>query len=275
LTFKLRIMLTAIKEAVSYISSKIEETPETAIILGTGLGNIVEHLEVDCVVDYESIPHFPVSTVMGHAGKLISGMLGETKVLVMQGRFHFYEGYTMQEVTFPIRVMKFLGIKTLVVSNAAGGMNPQFAIGDIMVINDHINLMPNPLIGKHDPKLGERFPDMSQTYDPRLLQKARDTARDLGIQVQEGCYVGVTGPTLETPKEYEYLRIIGGDAVGMSTVPEVIVAHQMGIHVFAASVITDLGVPGKIQKLTHKDVIDAAEKTAPILTSLIIKLITG
>jgi len=268
-------MLTAIKEAVSYIRSKIKATPETAIILGTGLGAIVEHLEVDCVVDYENIPHFPVSTVEGHAGKLISGMLGETRVLVMQGRFHFYEGYSMQEVTFPIRVMKFLGIKTLVVSNAAGGMNPQFEIGDIMVINDHINLMPNPLIGKHNPELGERFPDMSQTYDPRLLQKAKDTARDLGIQVREGCYVGVTGPTLETPKEYEYLRIIGGDAVGMSTVPEVIVAHQMGIHVFAASVITDLGVPGKIQKLTHRDVIDAAEKTAPILTSLIIKLITG
>ena len=268
-------MLAAIKEAVSFIKDKIEETPETAIILGTGLGSIVEHIDVDCVIDYENIPHFPVSTVEGHAGKLISGMLGKKRVLVMQGRFHFYEGYSMQEVTFPIRVMKFLGIKTLVVSNAAGGMNPQFEIGDIMVINDHINLMPNPLIGKHNPELGERFPDMSQTYDPRLLQKAQDTARDLGIQVREGCYVGVTGPTLETPKEYEYLRIIGGDAVGMSTVPEVIVAHQMGIHVFAASVITDLGVPGKIQKLTHRDVIDAAEKTAPILTSLIIKLITG
>ena len=267
-------MLTAIKEAVSFIREKIRETPETAIILGTGLGNIVEHLNVDCVVDYKTIPHFPVSTVEGHAGKLMSGKLGETQVLVMQGRFHFYEGYTMDEVMFPIRVMKFLGIKTLVVSNAAGGMNPDFEIGDIMVINDHINLMPNPLIGKHEPEFGERFPDMSQIYDPVLLQKARDTARELEIRIREGCYVGVTGPTLETPKEYEYLRFIGGDAVGMSTVPEAIAAHQMEIRVFAVSVITDLGVPGKIQKLTHKDVIDAAEKSAPKLTSLIIKLIT-
>ncbi len=268
-------MLTATKEAVSYIREKIKEIPTTAIILGTGLGNIVEHLEVDCVVDYKTIPHFPVSTVEGHAGKLISGKLGETRVLVMQGRFHFYEGYSMQEVTFPIRVMKFLGIKTLVVSNAAGGMNPEFRVGDIMIINDHINTMPNPLIGKHHPEFGERFPDMSQTYSAELIQKAKENAALLQIPVVEGCYVGVTGPTLETPKEYEYLRIIGGDAVGMSTVPEVIVAHQMGIRIFAVSVITDLGVPGKIRKLTHKDVIEAAEKTAPKLTSLIIKLITG
>ncbi|MEN8227536.1 MAG: purine-nucleoside phosphorylase [Bacteroidota bacterium] len=267
-------MLTAIKEAVSFIREKINETPETAIILGTGLGNIVDHLEVNSVVDYKSIPHFPVSTVEGHAGKLMSGKLGNTQVLVMQGRFHFYEGYTMDEVMFPIRVMKFLGIKTLVVSNAAGGMNPDFEIGDIMVINDHINLMPNPLIGKHEPEFGARFPDMSQIYDPDLLKKSQEKARELGITLRKGCYVGVTGPTLETPKEYEYLRFIGGDAVGMSTVPEAIAAHQMDIRVFALSVITDLGVPGKIQKLTHKDVIDAAEKSAPKLTSLIIKLIT-
>jgi purine-nucleoside phosphorylase len=268
-------MLPAIKEAVSFIRNRISEAPETAIILGTGLGNIVSHLEVKEVIDYEDIPHFPVSTVEGHAGKLILGKLNQIPVLVMQGRFHYYEGYTMEEVTFPVRVMKFLGIGTLVVSNAAGGMNPGFAIGDIMVINDHINLMPNPLIGKHFPELGARFPDMSQTYDPELIRKARKMAGELGINLQEGCYVGVTGPTLETPKEYEYLRTIGADAVGMSTVPEVIVAHQMGIRVFAVSVITDLGVPGKIQKLTHQDVIDAAEKTAPLLTSLIIQLIAG
>ena len=267
-------MLAAINEAASYIREKIHETPDTAIILGTGLGKVVDHLEVEHVVEYESIPHFPVSTVEGHEGKLISGLLGEKHVLVMQGRFHYYEGYKMSEVIFPIRVMKLLGIKTLVVSNAAGGMNPDFEIGDIMVINDHINLMPNPLIGKHEPEFGERFPDMSQIYDPVLLQKARDRARELEIRIPEGCYVGVTGPTLETPKEYEYLRFIGGDAVGMSTVPEAIAAHQMEIRVFAVSVITDLGVPGKIQKLTHKDVIDAAEKSAPKLTSLIIKLIT-
>jgi purine-nucleoside phosphorylase len=268
-------MLTAIKEAVSYIRERIPESPDTAIILGSGLGKIVDQLEVEHVVDYESIPHFPVSTVEGHEGLLISGLLGEKRVLVMQGRFHFYEGYEMQEVIFPIRVMKFLGIKTLVVSNAAGGMNPDFEIGDIMVINDHICLMPNPLLGKHIPEFGARFPDMSQTYDPVLLQKARTLSQELQIPIQEGCYVGVTGPTLETPKEYQYMRIIGGDAVGMSTVPEAIAAHQMGIRIFAVSVITDLGVPGKIQKLTHNDVIEAAEKTAPKLTELIINLITG
>jgi len=268
-------MLTAIKEAVSYIREKIPENIDTAIILGSGLGKIVDHLEVEHVVDYESIPHFRVSTVDGHEGKLISGLLGEKRVLVMQGRFHFYEGYQMQEVIFPIRVMKFLGIETLVVSNAAGGMNPDFEIGDIMVINDHICLMPNPLIGKHAPEFGARFPDMSQTYDPGLLQKARILSKKLQIPIHEGCYVGVTGPTLETPKEYQYMYIIGGDAVGMSTVPEAIAAHQMGIRIFAVSVITDLGVPGKIQKLTHDDVIEAAEKTAPKLTELIINLITG
>lgn len=268
-------MLTAIKEAVSYIRERIPESPDTAIILGTGLGKIVDHLEVEEVVDYKSIPHFPVSTVEGHAGKLISGLLGEKRVLVMQGRFHFYEGYEMQEVIFPIRVMKFLGIKTLIVSNAAGGMNPDFEIGDIMLINDHICLMPNPLLGKHYPEFGARFPDMSETYDRELLQRAHFLSGKLQIPIREGCYVGVTGPTLETPKEYQYMRIIGGDAVGMSTVPEAIAAHQMGIRIFAVSVITDLGVPGKIQKLTHKDVIEAAEKTAPRLTELIINLITG
>lgn len=268
-------MLTAINEAVSFIQKRINQAPETAIILGSGLGKIVDHLQVECAIDYASIPHFPVSTVEGHEGKLISGRLGTVPVLVMQGRFHYYEGYSMSEVIFPIRVMKFLGIKTLVVSNAAGGMNPDFEIGDIMVINDHINLMPNPLIGTHHPEFGARFPDMSQTYDPGLLQKARVLAKTIGIGIREGCYVGVTGPTLETPKEYEYLRIIGGDAVGMSTVPEVIAAHQMELSVFAVSVITDLGVPGKIQKLTHQDVIKAAEGAAPKLTSLIIKLITA
>ena len=268
-------MLAAIKEAVSFIREKIHETPDTAIILGTGLGKIVDHLEVEQVVDYASIPHFPVSTVEGHEGKLISGLLGEKRVLVMQGRFHYYEGYDMKEVIFPIRVMKLLGIKTLIVSNAAGGMNPDFEIGDIMVINDHICLMPNPLIGAHDPEFGARFPDMSQAYDPELLKKVQSLSRKLQIPIREGCYVGVSGPTLETPKEYQYLRIIGGDAVGMSTVPEVIAAHQMGISIFAVSVITDLGVPGKIQKLTHQDVIEAAEKTAPELTRLIIQLITG
>ena len=268
-------MLKAINEAASFIKKKIKGSPETAIILGSGLGNIVEHLDDQLVVEYESIPHFPVSTVDGHAGQLISGLLGGTRVLVMSGRFHFYEGYTMEEVTFPIRVMKFLNIKSLIISNAAGGMNPDFEIGDIMVITDHINTMPNPLIGKHEAVFGARFPDMSQTYNPGLIEKFKACAAELGIPVQEGCYVGVTGPTLETPKEYEYFRIIGGDAVGMSTVPEAIVAHQMGMKIFAVSVITDLGVPGRIKKLTHQDVINAANEAAPKLTSLIIKLVSG
>lgn len=268
-------MLKAINEAASYIRKKINDAPETAIILGSGLGNIVSHLDDQIIVEYESIPHFPVSTVDGHAGQLISGLLGGTRVLVMSGRFHFYEGYSMEELTFPIRVMKFLGIKSLIISNAAGGMNPEFEIGDIMVITDHINTMPNPLVGKHDPAFGARFPDMSQTYSPEMIDKFKSHAKDLGISIQEGCYVGVTGPTLETPKEYEYFRIIGGDAVGMSTVPEAIVAHQMGIRIFAVSVITDLGVPGRIQKLTHQDVINAANATAPKLTSLILKLVSG
>ena len=268
-------MLQAINEAVSFIRAKIKDTPETAIILGSGLGDIVDQIQEECAITYDSIPHFPVSTVEGHEGKLISGLLGGSRVLVMQGRFHFYEGYTMQEVTFPIRVMKFLGIKTLIVSNAAGGMNPGFEIGDIMVINDHINTMPNPLIGPHEPSFGERFPDMSETYSARLISQFKEHAKELDIPVQEGCYVGVTGPTLETPKEYAYFRIIGGDAVGMSTVPEVIVAHQMGIRIFAVSVITDLGVPGKIQKLTHQEVIKAAGIAAPKLTKLIVKLIKG
>lgn len=268
-------MLKAINEAASYIRKKINDAPETAIILGSGLGNIVSHLDDQIIVEYESIPHFPVSTVDGHAGQLISGLLGGTRVLVMSGRFHFYEGYSMEELTFPIRVMKFLGIKSLIISNAAGGMNPEFEIGDIMVITDHINTMPNPLVGMHDPAFGARFPDMSQTYSPEMIDKFKSHAKDLGISIQEGCYVGVTGPTLETPKEYEYFRIIGGDAVGMSTVPEAIVAHQMGIRIFAVSVITDLGVPGRIQKLTHQDVINAANATAPKLTSLILKLVSG
>ena len=267
-------MLKAINEAVSFIKKHIKETPGTAIILGSGLGNIVDHMQVEHALDYQDIPHFPVSTVQEHEGKLISGLLGNTRVLVMKGRFHYYEGYTMREITFPVRVMKFLGIETLIVSNAAGGINPDFEIGDIMIINDHINAMPNPLIGAHDPGFGARFPDMSETYSHELIRKFKVFASEMNIPVQEGCYVAVTGPTLETPKEYEYFRIIGGDAVGMSTVPEVIVAHQMGIRIFAISVITDLGVPGKIKKLTYQDVIEAAEKATPRITPLIIKLIT-
>jgi len=268
-------MLQAINEATSFIRERVKGSPEAAIILGSGLGGIVDHMEVETEIDYASIPHFPESTVVGHEGKLISGSLAGIPVLAMKGRFHYYEGYGMDEVTFPVRVMKFLGIRTLIVSNAAGGMNPSFKIGDIMAISDHIHTMPNPLIGKHYPEFGARFPDMSQTYSRDLIDRFNRHAEELGIRTHEGCYVGVTGPTLETPKEYEYFRIIGGDAVGMSTTPETIVAHQMGMKIFAVSVITDLGVPGQIQKLTHQDVLKAAEATAPTLTKLIIKLIAG
>jgi len=268
-------MLEAIKETVSFLKERTGKTPELAIILGTGLGQIAEDIEVSHSIDYHDIPHFPVSTVEGHKGRLIFGKLGGREVVALQGRFHFYEGYTMQEVTFPVRVLKYLGIKTLIVSNAAGGMNPEFEVGDIMIINDHINLMPNPLIGKHYPEFGERFPDMSETYNRELIRKAQGIAADEGLTVRTGCYVGVTGPTLETPKEYEYFRIIGGDAVGMSTVPEAIVAHQMDITIFAVSVITDLGVPGKIIEITHQDVQSIASGVAPSLTRLIEKLIAA
>ena len=268
-------MLEAIKETVSFIRGITKLHPEVGIILGTGLGGIIEDLDIKFTLNYEDIPNFPVSTAPGHHGKLIFGNLGGKTVLAMQGRFHYYEGYTMQQITFPVRVMKFLGIKYLFVSNASGGMNPDFEIGDIMIQNDHINLLPNPLIGKHYPEFGDRFPDMSDPYNKQLILRALTIAKDNKIKVQQGCYVGVTGPTLETPKEYEYFRIIGGDAVGMSTVPEVIVARQMGMPCFAVSIITDLGVPGKIVEVSVEDVQKAAAKSAPGMKIIMEKLIEG
>jgi len=266
-------MLETIRETVSFIQEKTKFQPEVAIILGTGLGGMVNDIDIYMSLDYEEIPNFPVSTAPGHHGKLIFGTLGGKKVMAMQGRFHFYEGYSMQEVTFPIRVMKFMGVKYLFVSNASGGMNPNFEIGDLMIQTDHINLLPNPLIGKHYPEFGDRFPDMSESYDKFLIKQAVIIALENDIKVQQGCYVGVTGPTLETPKEYEYFRIIGGDAVGMSTVPEVIVAHQMGMPCFAISIITDLGVPGRIVEVSVEDVQRAAAASAPKMTLIMEKLI--
>ncbi|MDC3308700.1 purine-nucleoside phosphorylase, partial [Crocinitomicaceae bacterium] len=223
---------------------------------------------------YEDIPNFPVSTVKGHSGKLIFGELGGKKVMAMQGRFHYYEGYTLQEVTFPVRVMKIMGIENLFVSNASGGVNPDFEIGEIMIQNDHINLFPsNPLIGKNIDELGTRFPDMSDAYDPRLIEIASDIAKENDIKISYGCYAGLTGPTLETPAEYKYVFNIGADAVGMSTVPEVIVARHMNIPCFAISIITDLGVPGKIQKVSHQDVIEVAAKQEPKMTLIMRELI--
>lgn len=267
-------MLEKINQSAQFIQGKIDSIPEVGIILGTGLGGLVREIEIAHVLEYQNIPNFPVSTVEGHQGKLIFGTLSGKKVIAMQGRFHFYEGYSMQEVTFPVRVMKKLGIKNLIVSNASGGVNPDFEIGDLMIINDHINLIPNPLIGKHNPEFGARFPDMSETYDLNLIAKAEAIAKRNNIKVQKGVYTGVTGPTLETLAEYKYFRVIGSDAVGMSTVPEVIVAHQMGIPCFAISIITDLGVPGKIVKVTHADVQNVAEKAEPLMTLIIKELIS-
>lgn len=268
-------MLQTITETASFLKSRIPFEPEYGIILGTGLGGLVKEMNVLHSLDYEDIPNFPVSTVESHHGRLIFGYLGDKKVVAMQGRFHFYEGYTMQEVTFPVRVFKMLGIKGLFVSNACGGMNPAYEVGDIMILDDHINLLPNPLIGKNIDELGPRFPDMSQPYDMGLINKALEIARNLDIRVQKGCYVAVSGPSLETPKEYEYLRVIGADVVGMSTVPEVIVARHMNIPCFAVSIVTDLGVPGKIKHVTLQDVLDAANKAEPKMTQLLKHLITS
>lgn len=268
-------MLKTITETVSYLKKQTGFEPEYGIILGTGLGGLVKELDVRFTISYDEIPNFPVSTVESHHGKLIFGFLGNKKVVAMQGRFHFYEGYTMEQVTFPVRVMKFLGIKALFVSNASGGLNPDYEVGDIMIIDDHINLLPNPLIGKNYDELGPRFPDMSAPYDHTLIEKALKIASNLNIQVQKGCYVAVTGPSLETPKEYFYLRTIGADTVGMSTIPEVIVARHMNLKCFAVSIITDLGVPGKIKHVTLQDVLDAASKAEPKMTRLLKELITS
>ena len=266
-------MLERIQETADFLKSKMHTHPETAIILGTGLGRLVNEITDKYEIGYETIPNFPVSTVEGHSGKLIFGKLGNKDIMAMQGRFHFYEGYSMKEVTFPIRVMRELGIKTLFVSNAAGGMNPAFEIGDLMIITDHINFFPeHPLRGKNIP-YGPRFPDMSEAYNQALIRKADEIANEKGIKVQHGIYIGTQGPTYETPAEYKMFRILGADAVGMSTVPEVIVANHCGIQVFGISVITDLGVEGKIVEVTHEDVQKAADAAQPLMTTIMRELI--
>ena len=266
-------MLEKIQETADFLKNKMYTHPETAIILGTGLGSLVHEITDKYEISYEAIPNFPVSTVEGHSGKLIFGKLGDKDIMAMQGRFHFYEGYAMKEVTFPIRVMRELGIKTLFVSNAAGGMNPSFEIGDLMIITDHINFFPeHPLRGKNIP-YGPRFPDMSEAYNKELIRKADEIANEKGIKVQHGIYIGTQGPTYETPAEYKMFRILGADAVGMSTVPEVIVANHCGIQVFGISVITDLGVEGKIVEVTHEDVQKAADAAQPLMTTIMRELI--
>ena len=247
--------------------------PDTAIILGTGLGSLVHEITDSYELEYADIPNFPVSTVEGHSGKLIFGKLGSKDIMAMQGRFHFYEGYSMKEVTFPVRVMKELGIKTLFVSNAAGGMNPGFSIGDLMIITDHINLFPeHPLRGRNI-EYGPRFPDMSEAYSKELITQALAIAKEKGIKVQQGVYLGTQGPTFETPAEYKMFHILGADAVGMSTVPEVIVANHCGIKVFGISVITDLGIEGKIVEVSHEEVQKAADAAQPRMTTIMRELI--
>ena len=267
-------MLEKFKESVAYIQSQTKVNPSVGIILGTGLGGLVKEINIIDEIAYENIPNFPVSTVESHSGKLIFGELGGKHVVAMQGRFHYYEGYSLQQVTFPVRVMKLLGIEKLFVSNASGGVNPDFEIGEIMIMNDHINLFPgNPLIGKNIDEMGPRFPDMSDAYDENMIELAVQIAKENNIRVAVGCYAGMTGPTLETPSEYKYVRIIGADAVGMSTVPEVIVARHMEIPCFAISIITDLGVPGKIEKVSVQDVINVASKQEPKMTIIMKELI--
>jgi purine-nucleoside phosphorylase len=248
--------------------------PDFGIILGTGLGALVNDIDIRYSFPYEDIPHFPVSTVESHSGKLIMGLLAGRKVVVMQGRFHFYEGYSMEQVVFPVRVMKLLGIRKLFVSNAGGGLNPAFHTSELMVITDHINLQPyNPLIGPNKDDLGPRFPDMSEVYDEGMVTQAQEIARENSLPLQTGVYVSVPGPMLETKAEYRYLTAMGADAVGMSTVPEIIAARHMGVPCFAVSVITDMCVPGKIKKVVLLDILEAAARAEPAMTLLIKELI--
>ena len=266
-------MLEKIKETADYIRSKMHTHPEHAIILGTGLGALVEHISDKTELDYKDIPNFPVSTVEGHSGKLMFGKLGGKDVMAMQGRFHYYEGYSMQQVTFPVRVMRELGIKTLFVSNASGGVNPGFRLGDLMVITDHLNLFPDhPLRGRNIP-YGDRFPDMSEAYSRRLADLAFSVGRAKGINLRKGVYVGVQGPTFETPAEYKMYRLMGGDVVGMSTVPEVIVARHCGMEVFGISVITDLWAEGKTSEVSHEEVQKVANASQEAMSEIVKELV--
>lgn len=259
-------MLEQIKNTASFIRNKTGFDPQVGIILGTGLGGLVKSIDIAATLDYRDIPDFPVSTVEGHAGRFIFGMLGGKRVVAMQGRFHYYEGYSPREVVFPVRVMKFLGIEQLFVSNASGGVNPAFRTGDVMIITDHINLIPNPLIGPNIAALGPRFPDMSEAYDRGMIAKAEAVARREGIEVRHGCYLGLTGPTFETQKEYGFYHTAGADAVGMSTTPEVIAARHMGLPVFAVSIITNMGLAGL--KSSHEEVQEEGAKAELKMTRL-------
>jgi len=263
-----------IQATAAFIKEKIKNKPRVGIILGSGLGGLVDLVTQEAAIPYGEIPNFHASTVKGHSGQLIFGKMGNCDVMLMAGRFHYYEGHSMQEVTFPIRIMKALGVETVILSNAAGGTNPAFNIGDLMIIKDHVNLCPeHPLRGYNDERLGTRFPDMSQAYDHELIAMAKEISAEQGIGVRTGVYVGLQGPTFETPAEYKMLHVIGGDAVGMSTVAEVIVARHAQMRVFAMSVITDIGISDVPVTVTHEEVLEAANAAAPKMAGLVAELV--
>lgn len=268
------MLIEKINEAVDFIRTKGNAAPEIGIILGTGLGKLVDYLALDFSLDYTDIPHFAESTVEFHSGKLLFGTLSGKKVVVMNGRFHFYEGYSLEEVTFPVRVMKLLGVETLLVSNACGAVNPSYKPASLMIIDDHINMLPgNPLIGKNHSSLGPRFLDMSRPYDPVLIQKMETIADENGLEINKGVYVAWTGPSLETRAEYRFIRTMGADVVGMSTVPEVIVAHHMGMKVAAISVVTDLCDPDKLKPVDINDILSNAARAEKGLVKIFQQLI--
>ncbi|WP_442787347.1 purine-nucleoside phosphorylase [Flavobacterium suncheonense] len=267
-------MWEQVQETVSYIKGKTNFTPEYGVILGSGLGGFTEDIQIEHTLPYNEIPNFPVSTVQGHKGALVFGTIQGKKVVAMQGRFHFYEGYSMKEVTFPVRVMKYLGVEKLIVSNASGGVNPNFKVGSIVIIKDHVNFMPeHPLRGKNDERFGPRFVNMSEPYSRKMMGKAKEIAASLQIEVQDGVYLGLQGPTFETLAEYKMVRAIGCDCVGMSTVPEVIVARHMELETFGISVITDMGNEESIDTITHDEVLEAAKGAEPKVRNLIKNLI--
>jgi purine-nucleoside phosphorylase len=267
-------MWEKVQETVSYIKEKTNFTPEYGVILGSGLGSFTDDIQIEFTLPYEEIPNFPVSTVQGHKGALVFGTIGTKKVVAMQGRFHFYEGYSMQEVTFPVRVMKYLGVQKLVVSNASGGVNPNYEVGSIVLLKDQINMMPeHPLRGKNDERFGPRFLNMSEPFSNAMISVAKTIAKKLNITVQDGIYLGLQGPTFETLAEYKMVKILGADCVGMSTVPEVIVARHMDMECFGLSVITDMGDEENIETVSHDEVLEAAKKAEPNVRKLIKELI--
>ena len=267
-------LIEQLSETISYIKLKFKKQPTIGVVLGSGLGNFIDEIEIDAEISYADLPHFPVSTVKGHSGKLILGKMHGKDIVVMSGRFHFYEGYTVQQVVYPIRVMKMLGVKTLLISNAAGGVNTSFKVGDLMIINDHISLFTlNPLPGKNEDELGIRFPDMSEPYNKELINKAKTIAKNLGYDIKEGVYCGVTGPSFETRAEYKLIKTVGGDAVGMSTIQEVIAAVHAGMKIFAMSIISNMGIRDEENEVTHEEVLSAANAAEPKMTAIFKQLI--